>query len=97
MEKLELVIFDMDGTLYKFKGSGKDNAIYQTDFYREVKDRGIKFLIEKFKASFSQTSIHLAQLVHLFIKTCSDDLLTINKTSFSGQISLHFIYAVHFS
>lgn len=47
----ELVIFDMDGTLYRFRGSGADDAIYGSDFYREVKERGIRFIAEKLKVS----------------------------------------------
>lgn len=47
----ELIIFDMDGTLYGFEGSGKNDSFYATKFYDEVKERGIGFLSEKLHIS----------------------------------------------
>ena len=51
MKKYELVIFDMDGTLYRFEGSGTDGAIYKTKFYREIKQKGVNFIAERLSIS----------------------------------------------
>lgn len=47
----ELIIFDMDGVMYKFDGSGTDNAILLTPFYREIAQRGTAFIAEKLSVS----------------------------------------------
>ncbi len=41
----DLAIFDMDGTLYRF-GDSEDGSIFKTAFYREVEQRGIRFIAE---------------------------------------------------
>ncbi len=47
MSVYELIIFDMDGTLYTFDSSGKDDAIFNTGFYREIEQRGIEFIMRR--------------------------------------------------
>lgn len=42
--KVEVIIFDVDGVLYEFWDRGKNNSIYLTPFYREIRRRGIKFI-----------------------------------------------------
>jgi putative hydrolase of the HAD superfamily len=43
----ELIIFDMDGTLYRFESSGTDDAISMTKFYREIEENGIEFISKR--------------------------------------------------
>lgn len=43
----KLIIFDMDGVMYKFEGCGTDNAILLTPFYREIEQNGVAFIAEK--------------------------------------------------
>ena len=45
----ELIIFDMDGTLYSFQDSGQDDAIFKTRFYEEVRRRGMAFIEDALK------------------------------------------------
>ena len=56
MNETKLVIFDMDGTLYKFDSSGSDGAIYQTKFYDEVRRRGIEFLAQRLSISIEEAT-----------------------------------------
>lgn len=41
-----LIIFDLDGTLYRFPGSGSDRGIFRTGFYREVRENAAGFVSE---------------------------------------------------
>lgn len=41
----EMIIFDMDGTLYSFEDG--INNMYSTKFYEEIKDRGTKFIADR--------------------------------------------------
>src|SRR3989344_4020546 len=42
MTLYELIIFDMDGTLYKFDSSGRDDAIFESGFYKEIERIGLE-------------------------------------------------------
>src|SRR3989338_8825058 len=54
MTLYELIIFDMDGTLYKFDSSGRDDAIFESGFYKEIERRGIDFIMKKLSVSISE-------------------------------------------
>lgn len=42
--KFDLVIFDLDGTLYRFDGCGSDDAVFATKFYQEIERKTIDFI-----------------------------------------------------
>jgi len=46
---IKAIIFDMDGTLYQFRGGG--TSFFETGVFEEVKRSGIRFLIEKLRVS----------------------------------------------
>jgi len=52
--KYELVIFDLDGTLYQFNLSGADNAIFKTRFYAKIEQLGVNFISERLSMPISE-------------------------------------------
>ncbi len=46
-ESYELIIFDMDGTLYTFGEESGEQGLFASDFYKEVERRGESFLQKK--------------------------------------------------
>ena len=51
----ELIIFDMDGTLYKLSSKG-DGAMFKTKFYTEVEKKGIDFISTRLGLSKTQAA-----------------------------------------
>jgi len=54
VKNLEAIIFDVDGVLYSLPQSGKNNSIFSTSFYREVKERGIAFISQKLRVEINK-------------------------------------------
>jgi len=76
MNKYTLIIFDMDGTLYQFKGSGNNNALFKTAFYEEVTQNAVQFL-----ASQLSCSVESAQKIRedIFVKYNGDISVGLEK------------------
>lgn len=66
----------MDGTLYKFKGSGNNNALFKTAFYEEVTQNVVQFL-----ASQLSCSVESAQKIRedIFVKYNGDISIGLEK------------------
>lgn len=54
--EFDLIIFDMDGTLYNFVDSN-DGTILGSKFYKEVEENGIKFIEQKLSVSQEEAAV----------------------------------------